>query len=131
MDTGLDILDGGGMAFLFSSIALRAMDSTGSRVSSDAGLELFNWTSSSSSSLIPSSSFSSLDTLRANCGSRLLLFAFFEASPSDVTVERFGRFVMGPYMASVDVLCAQNRCRVYLNHGNRSTPARNSRLTSR
>ena len=89
MDTGLESREGGGIAFLSSSIALLPSHSSESRVCSDVGLDPFP---SSSSSLIPNSIFSSVDGFRLNCGSRLLLFDFFEFSLSELGLEGGGRF---------------------------------------
>lgn len=89
MDTGLESREGGGIAFLSSSIALLPSDSFESRSSLDVGLDPLP---SSSSSLIPNSIFSSADGLRLNCGSKLLLLDFFEASFSELGLESVGRF---------------------------------------
>jgi hypothetical protein len=89
MDTGRESREGGGIAFLSSSIALLPSDSFESRVSSDVGLDPLP---SSSSSLIPNSICSSVDGFRLNCGSRLLLFDFFEASFSELGLESVGKF---------------------------------------
>lgn len=77
------------MAILSSSIARLPCDSPESLVSSET---LPDPLPSSSSSLIPSSIRSSPEALRLNCGSRLRLFDFFEASFSEFVLESVGRF---------------------------------------
>ena len=67
MDAGLESFEGGGIAFLSSSIPVLPCDSPESRVSSEAGLDPdpLPW-SPSSSSLIPRSILSSCDGFRLN-----------------------------------------------------------------
>lgn len=79
------------MAFLSSSIAVLPEDSPESLVPSEVGVDL-GPLPSSSSSLIGSSIFSSADTFLLNCGSRLLLFDFFDVSVSQFMLDSVGRF---------------------------------------
>ena len=99
---GRDILDTTGTLCLSSSIAFLPVDSTEPLVPPEAGLELPPLPVSSSSWIGASSfAFSSFETLRLNCGSKLLLFAFLGFSSSLDVYERLGMLDMGPWLSSM------------------------------